>query len=405
MESFFVRYRNLVVLLAILVAQIIGLAMQVRRTDNGRSSLDPRDSSGVRLIRYWAEALVSPPERLIHATGDGLSGVWSGYIDLRHVRQQNQDLQKTIDRMRLEQAELMEDAQQGKRLQRLLGFQEQYVDSTVAAQAYGSSGSDLSRVFYIDKGADDGLKRDMAVISPDGIVGKVREVFPHSAQVLAINDQNSGAGVILETTRIRGVLKGDAAGQLEIVGLMADERIKPGEKVLTAGGDMIFPRGLPVGTVKKVVPDPERDSFIDVILTPAAHLSRLDEVLVITSTGPQMPAQEQKDIATSEKLKGAQAAAAAARAAAEAQAKEQMKASDIMAEHLPSLNEPSAYNGTPAQPAATAPNGMSGQNGAAGQANPAGPPAPKLLPTIRPDQFSPEGDAGASTETGPGRVQ
>ena len=384
MESFFVRYRNLVVLLVVLMAQIVGLAVQVRRTEGGRSMLDHRDSSGVRLIRYWAVALVSPPERLIHATGDGIYNLWFGYFDLRHVRQQNQQLQQTIDRLRLEQAELMEDAQQGKRLQQLLGFQEHYVYSTVAAQVYGSSGSDLSKVFFIDKGEDDGLKRDMPVISPDGIVGKVREVYPHSAQVLAINDQNSGAGVILETTRIRGVLKGNAAGQLEIVGLMADERIKPGEKVLTAGGDMIFPRGLPVGTVQKVIPDPDRDSFIDVILKPAAHLNRLDEVLVITSTATQMPAQEQKDVATSEKLKGGEAAAIAAKA------QEQMKASEIMAEHLPSATDPSAYSGLPPQPASAAQNPVAGQSSPAAQANPAATPVPKLLPTRHPDQFSPD---------------
>ena len=130
----------------------------------------------------------------------------------------------------------------------------------------------------------------MAVITADGIVGKVRDVFPHTAQVLAINDQTSGAGVILETTRIRGILSGNAAGQLEIVGILADQRIKPGEKVLTAGGDLIFPRGLPVGVVEKVVRDPDRDAFIDVIVKPAAHLDRLDEVLVITSTEPRFSA-------------------------------------------------------------------------------------------------------------------
>ena len=83
----------------------------------------------------------------------------------------------------------------------------------------------------------------MAVITADGIVGKVRDVFPNTAQVLVINDQTSGAGVILESTRIRGIHTGNAAGQLEVVGILADERIKPGEKVLTAGGDLVFPRG------------------------------------------------------------------------------------------------------------------------------------------------------------------
>jgi len=324
MESFLSRYRNLVVLLAILVAQIAGLAMQVSRTNAGRSTLDPNDPSGVRLIRLWANAMISPPERIAHATKLGIVGTWSNYIDLLHVRQQNKDLQQTIGRLRLEQAALMEDARQGERLQTMLGFQEKYIYATLAAQAYGSSGSDRSHVFYIDKGARDGLKPDMAVITADGIVGKVRDVFPHTAQVLAVNDTTSGAGVILETTRIRGILKGDAAGQLEVVGVTADQRIKPGENVLTAGGDLIFPRGLPVGVVEKVVRDPDRDGLIDIIVKPAAHLDRLDEVLVITSTQPRFSPQEQQDMNDS----------------TQAAASDPVKASAIMAEKLPGLIDP-----------------------------------------------------------------
>ena len=276
MESFFVRYRNLVVLVAILVAQIIGLAVQVRRTPEGRNTIDSGDGPGVRLIRLWAQALVTPPELVIHSSKMGSKSLWQNYLDLRNVRQQNQDLQKTIDRLRLEQAALLEDAKQGQRLQALANFQQKYIYQTVAAQAIGSSGSEQSHVFYIDKGTADGLNRDDAVITADGIVGKVRDVFTHTAQVLAVNDQTSGAGVILETTRIRGILRGNAAGQLEIVDILADKRIQKGEVVLTAGGDQIFPRGLPVGVVENVVQDPERYSFIDVIVTPAAHLDRLD---------------------------------------------------------------------------------------------------------------------------------
>ena len=106
MESFFSRYRNLVVLLAMLVAQIAGLAMQVRRTSAGLSSLDSDDSGSVRLIRLWANAVISPPERIIHGTKLGVGGVWSNYIDLLHVRKQNEDLQQTIGRLRMEQAAL-----------------------------------------------------------------------------------------------------------------------------------------------------------------------------------------------------------------------------------------------------------------------------------------------------------
>jgi rod shape-determining protein MreC len=307
-------------------------------------------------------------------------GLWQNYIDLHGIRQQNQELQKTIDRLRLEQASLLEDAHQGQRLQALLDFQQKYIYKTLPAQAIGSSGNDSSKVFYLDKGSADGLERDMAVITPDGIVGKVREVFPHSAQVLAINDQTSGAGVILENTRTRGILRGDADGRPQIIGILADQRIQPGEKVFTAGGDLVFPRGLPVGVVVRVVPDPDRDSFIDVLVKPAAHLDRLEEVLVITSTQPRFSAEQQKDLATSEMLKGAEAAAIAQTH------KDQQKASEIMAERLPGLADPNA----PA-PASTAAPGQPVQPGQK-QAKPpvtSTPTAPKLLHSAHPDRFTP----------------
>jgi rod shape-determining protein MreC len=327
MESFFVRYRNLLVLLALLVAQILGLAMQVRRTRAALPGEDPGDTRSVMLLRLWANGVVYWPERILHGTGQGISGLWYSYIDLRHARRENQELQKTLDRLRLEQAALLEDAKQGQRLQALLNFQQKYIYKTVPAQVLGTSGTDQSRLVTIDKGKNAGLERDMAVITPDGIVGKVRDVFGHSAQVLLINDQMSGAGVILESTRIRGILRGNANGQPQIVDIIADQRIQPGEKVLTAGGDEIFPRGLPVGVVEKIVRDPERDAFINVIIKPAAHIDRLDEVLVITSTEPRFPQDQQQDMAASEALKGAEAEAL-------------KKASDGMAEKLPGLIDP-----------------------------------------------------------------
>lgn len=382
MEPFIVRYRNLLVLLVLLVAQIIGLAVQVRRTASGRVTYDTPDGSGVRLIRFWASEITTPPERVAEFFRSGAGSVWQNYFALRYIRQENKDLQATVDRLRLEQAALLEDARQGQRLQALLKFQEKYLYSTVAAQVIGTSGSDLSRVLYIDKGKDDGIARDMAVITADGIVGKVRDVFPHTAQVLAINDQSSGAGVILEKTRIRGILRGNAEGQPQIVGILADQRIQPGENVLTAGGDQIFPRGLPVGVVEKVEKDPDRDGFIHVIVKPAANLDRLDEVAVITSIEPRFSAEQAKDIATSESEKGAEAAALL----------EQRKASEIMAERLPGLTDPNAPK-TPAQ-------GAPGATGAGGTAAPAT-PAPKILPTEHPDRFSPGYSGGSSAPSEP----
>src|ERR1017187_5168646 len=192
--------------------------------------------------------------------------------------------------MRIEQAAIAEDALQGRRLQAMLGFRERYVGSTVAAQVIGASGSDQSRVFTIDKGSRDGLKPDMAVITQDGIVGKLRDVFPTTSYVLEINDQTSGAGVILESTRIRAILRGTIAGRVQIGNLNADSRIKPGEQVLTSGGDQVYPRGLPVGTIESIAPDPDHQPYTAIVVRPAVNLDGVEEGLAITGTQSNLPA-------------------------------------------------------------------------------------------------------------------
>lgn len=290
MESFFSRYRNVLVLVAVLLAQVIGLAVQVRRPGP-----NPQDKGGVRLIRSWVVGIVTPPERLLRWTGGGIRGIWYGYIDLIHVRQKDQQLQAQVNRLRLEEDSLAEDARQAVRLQKLLGFQEKYIYKTVAAQVIGTSGTETSHVLLIDKGSHDGILPDMPVITPDGIVGKTRDVFAHTSQVLEISDSTSGAGVMLVQTRIQGVLTGNGWGQPEIVNVSPDDRIKAGEQVITSGGDGIYPRGLAVGSVERVIPNPE-GTLVNVLIRPAANLSELEEVLIITQTGSQMPAQMQQDL-------------------------------------------------------------------------------------------------------------
>lgn len=294
MESFLSRYRNPLILLTVVLAQMLGLAVQVRRPAEGK------DGHQVRLVRYWVVSLLSPFERLFLFVGHGVSHGWNNYVSLQHVRQQNLELQTELNRMRLEQATLAEDARQGLRLQKLLGFQQQYVSKTVAAHVIGTSGTDQSRVLYIDKGTADGVHTDMPVITPDGVVGKVRDAFPHTAQVLEINDATSGLGVVLTQTRLRGILRGNAAGETEIIDVLPDERMQPGEPVITSGGDQVYPAGLPVGTIERVVADPERNPYVALLVKPAVNLSRLDEVLVITQVSSTMPANMQQDVATSE---------------------------------------------------------------------------------------------------------
>ena len=330
--EFITRFKNALFLIAVLLVQAIALAMQVPAPVTPGRSDGPR----VRLIRMWATATVTPIERAAHGIGWWLHHGWSDYIDLRHVRRQNQDLQQQLTRMRIEQAAIAEDALQGRRLQALLAFRENYVGATVAAQVIGASGSDLSRVLTIDKGSRDGLKPDMAVITADGIVGKLRDVFPTTSYVLEINDQTSGAGVILASTRIRAILRGTVSGRVQIGNLTADSRIKPGEQVLTSGGDQVYPRGLPVGTIESIAPDPEHQPYTAIVVHPAVDLNRVEEVLIITGTQADLPTATQQDLATAEAQHSA----------------------DLSAERLPGIHDdqtpgtPGVNGATPATPAA-----------------------------------------------------
>jgi rod shape-determining protein MreC len=196
------------------------------------------------------------------------------------VRAENRNLKRQIERMSLEQVRMSQDADQARRLQALLAFKEQFISRTMAAQVIGSSGSELSRAVYIDKGESDGIKPDMAVITADGIVGKVLRVYRSTSQVLLIDDQTSGVGAILDKTRIQGILRGTPAGEVVLEKVMSDEAVPPGEMVLTSGGDGIFPKGLLVGRVTKVAPGNEL--FLNIRVRPAADLSKLEEVLVVT---------------------------------------------------------------------------------------------------------------------------
>jgi rod shape-determining protein MreC len=267
------RYRNLIVLVGVLFAQILGLAVQVnvKRTT---------DTEPTRLIRIWAVATVAPLEKALGWLQTSSGNVWHNYFYLRGVRAENRDLKLQIERMSLEQARMSQDADQARRLQALLGFKEQFISQTMAAQVIGSSGSELSRSVYLDKGGHDGIKADMAVITADGIVGKVLRVYRSTSQVLLIDDQTSGVGAILDKTRLQGILRGTPSGEVVLEKVMSDETVPVGELVLTSGGDGIFPKGLLVGKVTKA--SPGSDLFLNIRVRPAADLSRLEEVLVVT---------------------------------------------------------------------------------------------------------------------------
>jgi len=297
MDNLMGRYRNVSFLAAAIFLQILGLAVQVK---------SPNENHPARLIRVWTVSTITPLEKGLVRVQSGASDLWHNYFYLRGVRQENRELRDQIEQLQIEQVRMKQDADQAHRLQSLLGFKEQFIAKTLAAQVIGSSGSEQSRTVTIDRGSRDGIQPDMAVISATGVVGKVISVFKSTAQVLLINDQQSGVGTILEQSRLQGVLKGKSSGELVIDKIMVDEEVKPGDRVLTSGGDQIFPKGLIIGNVDRIEKGPE---FLQVTVRPTAALNRLEEVLVI------LKKEERDPTLTSTHV----------------------RASDILAERLPSV--------------------------------------------------------------------
>ncbi len=300
METFLSRHKNLAALVIVLAGQIVGLAVQVKVSST---------QGGMSLMRLWSISTITPVEKALVHGQHGIFDGWSNYFYLRGVRRENRELRAQIERMRLDQVRLEQDAVQARRLQALFDFKEEFISQTLPAQVIGTSGSDQSRIVYIDKGSDQGVRTDMAVIAPDGIVGKVLRVLPSTAQVLLVNDQLSGVGATLEKSRLQGILAGTPNGTLVLKYVMKDEKIEPGETVMTSGGDRIFPKGLPIGKVAESTGG--KDMFLDIRVTPGANLSKLEEVLVVTKV-----VERQR---TNEETNGP------------------VKASDILAERLPSV--------------------------------------------------------------------
>lgn len=309
------RRRPLVLLVVVILAQVLLLAFQIRRD---------RD---VRLIRVWSAELLTPMQRAGSYVVAKVDSVWFGYIDLRNVRRENRTLAEEVGDLRLKNQQLEGQAAQAIRLARLLGFRQENSDiPMMAAQVIGANADSTSRTVFINRGDEDGIRRNMAVITPDGVVGKISEALPHTSQVLLITDRESGVGALLTGTRTHGVVKGTGDPLLWMDYVSTDERVPSGEQVLTSGEDRIFPKNLPVGWVASTK---SGFPFQTIEVTPAAHLDRLEEVLVLLTEKPlnlRQPAEpssssQQKPSAIENQESAAALAGAAIKKGSEAAAK------------------------------------------------------------------------------------
>jgi rod shape-determining protein MreC len=266
------RHKSLALLTGVLLAQVLMLAVQVKRDSRGR------------LIRVWSMTAVSPFEKGGAWGFAKVRGVWDHYFALQGTTRQNEELRTENDTLKLQISQLQSKAAEADRLASLLNFRQSHEKvPMVMARVIGASAGTASRTVEIDRGERDGVRRNMAVITPDGAVGKIIESYRDTAQVLLLSDKDGGAGAMLVSSRIQSPVKGTGEPMLSMSYVAAEETVNTGERIVTSGMDKIFPRDVPIGTVLEVK---QGNPFKQIRVKPAARLDRLEEVIVLLTQEP-----------------------------------------------------------------------------------------------------------------------
>ena len=267
MESFVNRYRNLTILLLVIFAQFLLLAVQVKNDQD------------VRVIRVWTVTAVTPFARVVELLRGGSVGFFRNYILLRDEDAENRRLREQVGHLKLENIFLKNEVNTAERAKALGVFQARVPSKTLAATVIGAGAGSNAKVVYVDAGSTRGVERGMAVVTPDGIVGKVIAAYPTASEILLATDTDFAAGVVSQDGAVRGTLKGQGTPLLKVDYVPIQEKVQVGQWFYTSGDDRIFPRGFPVGVVRSV-----RDAqpFKEILLDPAGLQHGLEDVLIIT---------------------------------------------------------------------------------------------------------------------------
>lgn len=213
-------------------------------------------------------------------TANWIKGFRDNYDTLSGFRLENERLRKRVQNLEIERQKLLEAEANNRRLQQLLDFRAQLPGSAITASIIANSASSWFQSCLLDKGSADGVRKDMAVVTPLGVVGKVVSVTRRTAKVLLLTDSNSGIDVMVQRTRSRGIVSGSLDNVTVLKYMKRSEDVQEGDRLITSGLDGVFPKGMLVGTVIKVRKQ-SLGLFQSVEVLPAVQSSRTEEVLVV----------------------------------------------------------------------------------------------------------------------------
>lgn len=234
--------------------------------------------------------LVRPFDAASARLTDGISSIFHNYVALTNVRAENQQLKAELAKLTSDRARLDELQTENHHLSELLDLKDVLELRAVAANVIGSDATGLSHTLLLGTGTYGGIKPGMAVLSNQGVIGKIIATSPHSSRVLLLDDHNSALDGFDERSRARGIVAGMVDDGVILKYVDRSQDIKAGDTIITSGLDGIFPRGLLVGSVKGV----HREGpglFLAVSITPAVDFRSLEQVLVVTEPPPRLDEQ------------------------------------------------------------------------------------------------------------------
>ena len=237
-------------------------------------------SGGQRsLLEDAMMSLMSPFLKAAGWAGQGVSGTWRSYADLRGVERENHRLSEQVDSLTLIAREAEEARQEVARLRELLELRDSVPWTTVAARviARGSDGS--ARIVTLDRGSRSGVRLNQPVLTSRGIVGRVIEAAPGASKVQTILDPNSGVAGLIQRTRVQGMVvgEGERGCRMEYVSELSN--VEVGDVIVSSGLDQIYPKGYTIGVVASIGEGEGLTKLVE--LRPEVDFRRLEEVLVV----------------------------------------------------------------------------------------------------------------------------
>jgi rod shape-determining protein MreC len=249
-------------------------------------------ASGIPILQVVTFGGFAELQRATMATVNGVRGMWTGYVALHQVRQENAELKQQLQTMQVRLQQERAEAQRTDNLRQLLELRERANLDTVAAEVIAGAADPDFRTVTIDKGSSDGLATDMAVISPAGVVGRLILPSRRASKVQLLIDRNAAAGALIERTRVQGVVMGQGDGLLRMQYVPGTADVKTGDLVVTSGIDGIYPKGFVIGTIDHT--DRGLGAYHEITVRPAADFARLEEVLIVRTPPASRGAAEER---------------------------------------------------------------------------------------------------------------